>query len=279
MRTLCGQYWWHGNPHWHPAQRGGVGFIRSAGIEVSFVTWMQVAIPLAFGLLFFAWLLLWFMYKPEKQGLEITLDKEPITGRGWFVISIFIITILLWFTEELHGLPSAVTALVPAIAFTATGLLDRSDVDSLEWHILLLIAGGIALGVGLQVTKLDSYIVSLIPSQNQYVFAILLVSGLVLSIFMSNTAAANLIIPIGISVAMSDMVNRDFEIVLAGMGIALATSLAMALPISTPPNALAYAKNVLKTKDFIVAGSIIGIVGILFVVFGAEHIIRFWTSF
>ena len=48
---------------------------------------------------------------------------------------------------------------------------------------------------------------------------------------------------------------------LAAFFIAIGASLAMALPISTPPNAIAYSTGAVKTRDMAVAGSIIGVVG------------------
>jgi sodium-dependent dicarboxylate transporter 2/3/5 len=56
-----------------------------------------------------------------------------------------------------------VVALIPAIGFTATGLISKKDVNSLEWNILLLIAGGIALGTGMTLTGLDQILVGILP--------------------------------------------------------------------------------------------------------------------
>ena len=171
---------------------------------------------------------------------------------------IFAVTIGLWLTDQVHGLPTSVVALVPVVGFTTTGIIRRSDINSLEWHILILIAGGIALGVGMKMTGLDQIIVDLIPQNSMIIFPLLIVVTILLSTFMSNTAASNLLIPLGISFATGlGSSQLSLEI---GVGVAFAASMAMALPISTPPNAIAYSKGVLGSKDFTKAGLIIGLI-------------------
>lgn len=100
----------------------------------------------------------------------------------------------------------------------------------------------------------------MIPKESGFIFPILIIATVLLSTFMSNTAASNLLIPLGVSFAigLKDS-NLAVEI---GFGVALAASMAMSLPISTPPNAIAYAKGILTSKDFAKAGAIIGVVAI-----------------
>ena len=82
---------------------------------------------------------------------------------------------------------------------------------------------------------------------------------------ISNSAAANLLIPIGLTLALSGAVSLDP--IRVGFFIAIGASLAMALPISTPPNAIAYSTGSVHTADMARAGLVIGLVGlVLFVV-------------
>jgi sodium-dependent dicarboxylate transporter 2/3/5 len=71
--------------------------------------------------------------------------------------------------------------------------------------------------------------------------------------------------PVGISLALSEAVNLNP--LLAGVLIAMACSLAMALPVSTPPNAVAYASGAIKSKDMAISGLVVGGVGLVLVVF------------
>lgn len=255
-----------GTPIASPPNAVAVGFLRNEGINIGFLEWMEFGVPIMIGLLIIAWIVLWTIYKPQKKDINLKATKERIDGRGWYVIIIFIVTILLWLTEKIHGIPTAIVALIPAIAFTATGLLMRSDINSLEWNILILIAGGIALGLGMQKTGLDKIIVNLIPVGGNTIIAVLAITTILFSTFMSNTAAANLLLPVGISFAMA-LAGSDVGMVTnVAIGVALSASLAMALPISTPPNVIAYSKGEIETKDFWLAGGIIGFIGLIVVI-------------
>lgn len=264
-----------GTPISSPPNAVAVGFLQQAGYDVSFLGWMLVAVPLAVALLFFAWLLLSARYPARTEGLTIEIEAGRIDARGVYVLVVILTTILLWLTDAVHGLPTAVVALLPAIAFTATGLLGRRDFNSLQWHILFLIAGGIALGVGMQVTGLDRIIVDGIPTGRLYVLAPLALAALLLSTFMSNTAAANLLLPLGISLAAT---TAGVGAVEAGISIALIASAAMALPVSTPPNAIAFAHGVVEARDLAFSGVVIGVLAYALIVVGGPWIIGFWLG-
>ena len=263
-----------GTPISSPPNAVAVGFLNSAGYPVSFLEWMLVAVPLATGLLLLSWVLLRWMYPPEDPGVSIDTVQSRLDARGLFVLVIMVITIVLWCTDRWHGLPTAVVALFPAVAFTATGILTQSDFDSLEWNILILIAGGIALGTGMQRTGLDEVLVGFIPTGGLFVILALGVATVLISTFMSNTAAANLLVPVGVALALGPISGLDP--IHVGFTIALAASVSMALPVSTPPNAIAYASGVCDTRDFVRAGVLIGIIALALIVGFGGPIIAFW---
>ena len=97
----------------------------------------------------------------------------------------------------------------------------------------------------------------------------MLVGGLIcyfLSNFISNSASANLVVPILVVVGTAMKDNPGF-ISLGGVpamivGIAIAASMAMCLPVSTPPNALAHSTGMITTKQMATVGIIIGVVGL-----------------
>ena len=262
-----------GTPIASPPNAVAVGFLRSRGVEVGFLDWMLIAVPLMVGLLLCAWLLLWAFYRPRTEGLRLVPEAERMAGRGWFVVGVFTLTVGLWLSEPVHGLPTAVVAQLPIVAFTATGLLTRRDVNGLDWDILLLIAGGIALGVGVQRTGLDRLLVAGLPSGGTLALVMLVLATLALSTFMSNTAAANLLLPIGVAVAGSAASAAGI-----GLSIALAASASMALPISTPPNAIAYARGEFQTRDLALVGSIIGVLTAALILAFGGPIIGFWLG-
>ena len=84
---------------------------------------------------------------------------------------------------------------------------------------------------------------------------------------ISNSAAANLLIPIGLTLTVSGVV--DLEPLAAGFFIAIGASLAMALPVSTPPNAIAYSTGAITTATMARVGLAVGTVGLVLFVFVA----------
>ena len=217
------------------------------------------------------------LFRPAACSLRIEHASERLTARGWFVAGTFTITVALWISEHWHGLPAAVVALLPAVVFTATGLLDRTDVNNLQWNILILIAGGIALGAGMQMTGLDQMIVKWLPSGGGVavaLVAILVAVTMALSTFISNTAAANLLLPIGISSASALGAGAAVHV---AVSIALAASMSMALPVSTPPNTIAYSTGEITTRDMAMTGAVVGAFAALLIVLFGGPVMRFWA--
>ncbi len=176
----------------------------------------------------------------------------------------FIVTVLLWMTESFHGITSSVVGFVPVVVLLVTGVLTERDLQKVQWHVLWLIAGGIALGRGIVDSGLDRWVIDLISWEtfgSAIIIAAFALAALALASVMSHSASANLIVPIGISLAASP--SLDLDPLMVGFMIAIGASLAMALPISTPPNAIAYSSGFIKTADMAKTGILIGVVGLL----------------
>jgi solute carrier family 13 (sodium-dependent dicarboxylate transporter), member 2/3/5 len=265
-----------GTPIASPPNAVALGFVQKAGRTIPFLEWMLAAVPLMIGLLLAAWAILWCFFRPRLRELQRRPDAEPLSRRGWFVVAVFAITVMLWMTDTWHGLPAAVVALLPAVAFTITGVLDHHDVNSVEWNILILIGGGIALGAGMQLTGLDKVLLGYLPVAGvsaTVLVAMLAAVTVLLGTFMSNTATANLILPIGISSAAA--FGADVSVLMA-FSIALAASMSMSLPISTPPNAMAYGTGEVSTRDMLLAGTCIAALGTLVVALLSRPMLRLW---
>ncbi len=111
----------------------------------------------------------------------------------------------------------------------------------------------------MQITKLDAEILNYIPTDSPYILGLLLLGTLLMSTFLSNTASSNLIIPLALAISYA---IEDYGAKTLIIGVALMASSAMALPVSTPPNAMAYAKGELLSKDFVLTGLIIGLISL-----------------
>ena len=155
--------------------------------------------------------------------------------------------------------------MLPIAIFAFTGVINSEDLRDIDWGVIWMVAGGFALGLAMNGTGLAENAVKSIPFANLNPLLILIVSGLVcytLSNFISNTATAALLIPILTVVCqgMGNSLNPIGGTATVLIGIAIAASTAMCLPISTPPNAIAYSTGLIKQNDMLKAGLITGIV-------------------
>ena len=140
--------------------------------------------------------------------------------------------------------------------------------EEINWSVIWMVAGGFALGYGLNASGLAANAVKSIPFGDFSPLLILILSGLIcyaLSNFISNSATAALLMPILsiVCAAMGDKLDVIGGTSTVLIGVAIASSSAMVLPISTPPNALAYATNLVKQNDMAKIGLIIGIISMV----------------
>lgn len=265
-----------GTPVGSPPNAIALGRLVEEGIRVDFVTWMLLTIPLMIVVLAVAWLLLVRWFPADAARVDVSIGGSfDRSGAAVILYVTFAFTVLAWVTEPLHGVPSAIVGFVPVVVLLSTQVFSTADLRLLNWHVLWLVGGGIALGVGVASTGLDAWLVGLFDWSSLptlVLTAALAGTAIGLSTIISNSATANLLVPIGISLAASDAV--DLDPLVAGLVIALACSLAMALPVSTPPNAVAYASGDIRTGDLAKVGLVVGGIGVLLVVFVAPPLWR-----
>ena len=180
----------------------------------------------------------------------------------------FAITVILWMVDKVTGVNSNVVAMIPVAVFCITGVITKRDLEEISWSVLWMVAGGFALGVALQETGLAKHMIEAIPFNTWPPVLMIVGSGLIcyaMANFISHTATAALLVPI-LAIAGSSM--RENLSSLGGVetlliGVAIGSSLAMILPISTPPNALAHATGMIQQKDMEKVGIIMGIIGLI----------------
>ncbi|MBD3237697.1 MAG: DASS family sodium-coupled anion symporter [Candidatus Eisenbacteria bacterium] len=241
-----------------PPNAIAIGLLADAGVSISFFSWMLAGLPLMILLLALVFLLLQLFFPIRRTSFVIDFGAPPAIANRGLVYTVFFATVALWVTDQLHHVPAALIALVPVVVFAISGLLEKQLLRELAWDILLLIGGGLALGVGIQQTGLaDTIVATLLPGAGAGVGSMALLCVLIaaLATFMSNTAAANLILPLAVTVAGA------FPQQLA-VPVALCASLGMALPISTPPNAIAYGSELIAERDMLRVGVVVTLVGV-----------------
>lgn len=262
-----------GTPIGTPPNAVAIGYLNDPdglNMGIGFDDWMLVMVPVAIVILLISWRLLLFLFPFKKKVIDdITIEGEMQSDiKSRIVWITFIVTILLWVSEKLTSINANVVALIPFAVFAITGIFTKDDLKLIDWDVLWLVAGGFALGVGLDDTGLAEHMVNSIPFHTWSPIFVIIGSGVlccVMSTFMSNSATAALLIPI-LAVVGKGMESQLLEyggISTLLVGLALSASFAMALPISTPPNALAYAKGFIKQKDMALVGILMGVISII----------------
>ena len=254
-----------GTPVGTPPNAIAVGSLAETGNAISFVQWMIVAVPVSMVLLLLAWFALTRMFPSSAGQLAVQIDATfDNSGPAWIFYVTFIATVVLWLTEPIHGMPSSVVGFLAVAVLLSTRVFTGRDLQSIQWAVLWLVAGGIALGIGVGASGLDEWLVgnvdwTSIPTG--LIVIVLAVVALLLSTVISNSAATNLLMPIGLSLAIT--AGLGLNPVIVAFFVAIGASLAMALPVSTPPNAIAYSTGTVTTRNMALIGGIVGIVGLV----------------
>lgn len=235
---------------------------------ISFGEWMSFGLPYVIVLLAFAWFLLSVFYPSDKKSIKLDIKSKFLRNKkANIVYATFAGTILLWLTDFLHGMNSYIVAMLPVAIFSATGIINKEDLKKISWDVLWLVSGGIALGLAMDKSGLAKNLVNSIPFESYSPYVIIGSASLltvVMANFMSNTATANLLMPIlaalGTSVESLVGLGGVTTVIICA---ALSASMGMALPISTPPNALAHGTGAVSSSNMARVGVIIGFVGML----------------
>ena len=227
------------------------GALQEVGVAISFLDWMLFGIPAAIILLYIYYRFLVRQLPVDINAYEVDWQSLTVVNRSRIrnrraVLITLVITILLWMTEKLHGVPAAATSAVPIVLLTLTQVITAKDVRNVPWETLMLVAGGLALGiaivdVGLARIAMDALMsLSIWPIGLLIIFAYL--AGIVSNV-MSNTAAAAILVPLGISLA-------GIYGLAAPVVIAISCSSALMFPVSTPSNAISFATGLIDQKEF-----------------------------
>lgn len=245
-----------------PPNAIAAGFIARSGAELSFLDWMALGLPPA--ILLAGGLGLFLLHRYRARGLHldhsalVAVQESGPRAAAWqrgVVVLVFSVTLVLWMFGPA---PAAVVAFVPITVLSVTGVIGVAEIRQLRWDVLILMAGGLSLGVAVTETGLAGWLVDGLPIDGLGLLGTALAFALLtalLSNFMSNTAAANILVPLGAAAAVSLGGAQGILPVI----IALSASTAMCLPIATPPNAIAYATGELKARAFLVPGLLLAV--------------------
>jgi sodium-dependent dicarboxylate transporter 2/3/5 len=276
----------------------GLGFIRQLlEVEITFFEWMSVGVPVV-AVLFVALYLYLNALSPAGArtlgaGAELIRREQASLGpwtRGQKSVALaFGVTAVLWITPGLIALfageanplyreigsriPESAAALVGALLlFVLPGApgeraITWEQAARIDWGVILLYGGGFALGVLSFGTGLAEAvgrgITGILPLQGE--FGLLVASVLVavlVSETTSNTASANMVVPVVISIATA----AGMDPLAPALGATMAASLGFMLPVSTPCNAIVYGSGHVPLMRMVRYGLILDVIGIVVIV-------------
>jgi len=229
-----------------------VGALQGKGIYLTFIDWMIFGIPMAFISLYLFWLFLTKTLKLKDIQLDLNAINSagPGNDRGNFekgaVIFTLVVTVSMWLTEAIHGLPIAATSAIPIVLLTLFQVIRAEDVRRLPWDTLMLVAGGLALGIAMVDVGLTDIImekITQLPISTLGVAIVFALVAVLISNIMSNTAAASILVPLGLS--LPGIWGLTVPLL-----VSLSCSCALLLPVSTPSNAISYATGLVEQKSF-----------------------------
>ncbi len=243
-------------------------------LDIGFLDWIVIFFPVVLVLILISWLLLIKLFPFKDPTLKsvamVTSDQEEEHPKAmkYMVYAILLLTVAMWCLDRVFGVSANVVAFVPICLFSLLGVISARDLEQIDWSVLWLVAGGFSLGLAFQDTGLAHQLISSINFDAISPLYIIISCWLIswgLSNVISNTAAATLITPIFVALAVSiaPELHAFGGPKMLLLGVAMFTSLAMILPISTPPNALAYSTGSVSKKDMQTVGLIIGGIGFM----------------
>jgi len=241
-----------------------VSFLAKENIFINFTSWMYYAFPFVLVMIPVSWFVLLKIFRPEISELKVAKTKRKYNFSQKLVLLIFFITIILWLTNTFHGISSSIIALVPIILLYLFNLLNTADFAKAKWSSLILFGGGLSLGSAIHSTGLDLVMAKALENVISglpifIIFIIIAAFGIVLTAFLSNTAAAALMIPIMMPLSQSLGLDIRILAILAALGV----SFDLILPIGTPPGTMAYSTGYIKVWDMVKSGLILSAIGLV----------------
>jgi solute carrier family 13 (sodium-dependent dicarboxylate transporter), member 2/3/5 len=278
----------------------GIGMLeRISHVRVSFFEWMAIGLPLVVLLFIF---LVAFFYLTTARGLSVDergveLVKQEMAKLGQVsraernVLVAFAVTVTLWILPGLlaiagldhtsfargyeKAMPEGVAAMLGALLLFVLPIDWRSrrftltwdEAVRIDWGIVLLYGGGLAMGslafsTGLA-DAMGRGITAWLPSHTTTALTVIFTgAAILLSEATSNTASANMIVPVAIAVAQSAGV-RPIE---PALGATLGASMGFMMPISTAPNAIVYSSGFIPITAMMRYGIILDLVAFVLIV-------------
>ena len=195
--------------------------------------------------------------KAAKEEAGASDDAAPKSKTKMWISGLILVGVVVCMALNLKTVPLQTAAVTGAILCVITGCLKEKEAYAgIDWVTIFLFAGMLSVATAMDKTGAGKLIADTVvgmmgdhPNPIVLCVVLYLISN-VLTQFMSNTASAALLAPIGISIAQS--IGADPKPVLMAIGIA--ASMAYATPMATPPNTLVLGPGGFSFNDYVKVG-------------------------
>ena len=271
-----------------------VGFMQETyGLEISFIDWMKLGVPLSAIMLFASWYAITkFVYpvtfiasvETKLQLKNMLYDLGPMGRDEKKVLIIFSLAATAWMLRTLLDnfiplLTDAGIAILAALSFflipsenNKTDLLTWDQANKLPWGLLVLFGGGLSLASSIGSSGLGSWIGQGLTILGNVPPIILILAVATLIIFLteltSNVATTSTFLPVVGAVAVA----LGIAPVALTIPVVLAASCAFMLPVATPPNAIVFGSGKISIPDMMKAGFALNMIGIILVTMFAYYL-------
>ena len=278
-----------------------IGQLERVGVHIDFLAWMRVGLPLGLAALIAMLVIARIWWPPALERLAGLSDSVradlaalgPVRAGERRAVLVFALAILGWLTPSIvrlvageqapatqwadRALPEGVVALIAAaLLFVVPSgepapadarrppLLDWARMTNIDWGTLFLLGGGLALGDLTVETGLADALGALVEGRfggeasGFVLIAVMTTITLYATELISNTAMTNIMVPVVIPMAT----RLGLDPVPVVICVTLAASFAFMLPVSTPPNALAYGTGLVRMPTMIRFGAWMDLAGL-----------------
>jgi sodium-dependent dicarboxylate transporter 2/3/5 len=290
-----------GTPVGTPPNLIGIKALAGAGIELGFVRWMSVGVPIGLVMLSILVVLLGLRFgiggDDLARGPVASGDPRPWSRAERATAAAFTVAVVLWvlpgilellapnsdssrwtkvhLPEPVAGLVAAALLFLWPIAPAGAGeigprrALTWEQATRIDWGTILLFGAGILLGELATRTGLAAEwggaLIEVTGSSSLWgITALVTAASIVLSELTNNTATANLMLPLTLSLAAAAGIPPGPP----AHGATQGASFGFMLPISTAPNAMAYGTGQISVRQMMSAGVLFDVLGYLAILGG-----------
>ncbi len=275
-----------GTPIGTPPNLIGLAYLERQGISITFLQWMMMALPIVALMLPAAW---WVLSRrlpasgaAEREAAARTFREAmsglgPMTSAERRLAIVFFVVALCWITRDwlvrlpgLQGLSDPGIAVAGALALfvipagrgaPGTMLMDWKTAESIPWGVALLYGGGLSIAAAMDASGLSAWAGQLLAPLGAWPVWAVVLCMVTVTVFASeltsNTATITSLLPLVTAVALAT--QADLKVLT--VPVTLAASFGFMLPISTPPNSIAYGTGWVQQRHMISAGLRLNLIG------------------